>query len=123
LHERVNDEWSFVETQRHLLFAADVWLRRDAVGDPDGWHRLGMPPDLRTGQPDPNNVVERWGIDVFATPSCAEILAVRREYLSLVRDLAARLTPDELDRPTWCNPPWIPARASPDQDLLRRGDP
>ena len=44
LHERVGGEWSFVETQRHLLFAADVWLRRDALGAPDGWHRLGMPP-------------------------------------------------------------------------------
>ena len=109
LHERVNDEWSFVETQRHLLFAVDVWLRRDAVGDPDGWHCLGMPPDLRTGQPDANNVVERWGIDVFATPSCAEILAVRLEYLSFVHDLADRLTPEELARPTSCNPPWIPA--------------
>lgn len=109
LHERVNDEWSFVETQRHLLFAADVWLRRDAVGDAHQWHRLGMPPDLRTGQPDPNNAVERWGIDVFATPSCAEVLAVRREYLSLVRELADRLTPEELNRPTSCNPPWIPA--------------
>ena len=109
LHERVNGEWSFVETQRHLVFAADVWLRRDAVGDPDGWHRLGMPPDLRTGQPDPDNAVERWGIDVFATPSCAEILGVRDEYLHLVRELTDRLTTEAMQRPTSCNPPWIPA--------------
>lgn len=107
LHERVDGEWSFVETQRHLLFAADVWLRRDALGDPDGWHRLGMPPDLRTGLPDPDGAVERWGIDVFATPSCAEVLAVRGEYLQLIRDLADRLTPEDLRRPTSCNPPWI----------------
>lgn len=109
LHTSVNGEWSFVETNRHLLFAADVWLRRDAIGDPHGWHRLGMPPDLRTGQPDPDGAVERWGIDVCATPSCAEVLAVRSEYLDLVRDLAERLTPEELLRPTSCNPPWIPA--------------
>jgi hypothetical protein len=109
LHDRVNDEWSFVETQRHLLFAADVWLRRDALGDRDAWHRLGMPPDLRTGQPDPDGAVTRWGIDVFATPTCAEILDVRAEYLQLVRGLADRLTLEELARPTSCNPPWIPA--------------
>jgi hypothetical protein len=109
LHERVDDEWSFVETQRHLLFATDVWLRRDALGDPDGWHRLGMPPDLRTGQPDADNPVERWGIDVLATPSYAEVLAVRGEYLHLVGDLVDRLTPGELRRPTSCSPPWIAA--------------
>ena len=109
LHERVDDEWSFVETQRHLLFATDVWLRRDALGDPGGWHRLGMPPDLRTGQPDPDGAVERWGIDVFATPSYSEVLAVRGEYLELVGDLIDRLTLGELRRPTSCNPPWIAA--------------
>jgi hypothetical protein len=26
LYEQVNGEWSFVETQRHLLFASDSWL-------------------------------------------------------------------------------------------------
>ena len=109
LHERVDDEWSFVETQRHLLFATDVWLRRDALGDPDAWHRLGMPPDLRTGQPDPDGAVERWGIDVCATPSYADVLDARRGYLRLVGDLVDRLTPGELRRPTSCNPPWIDA--------------
>ena len=52
LHENVNGEWSFVETQRHLLFATDVWVRRSILDEPAAWHRLGMPPDLRTGQPD-----------------------------------------------------------------------
>ena len=28
LHERVNDEWSFIETLRHLVFATDAWRRR-----------------------------------------------------------------------------------------------
>lgn len=27
-HERVDGEWSFVETQRHLLFASDAWRVR-----------------------------------------------------------------------------------------------
>lgn len=27
-HERVDDEWSLVETLRHLVFAADVWMGR-----------------------------------------------------------------------------------------------
>ena len=35
LHERVDDEWSFVETLRHLICATDGWLQRmirQAVG-------------------------------------------------------------------------------------------
>jgi hypothetical protein len=109
LHESVDGEWSFVETQRHLLFATDVWLRRNAVGDCGAWHRLGMPPDHRTGQPDPDGGLARWGIDVFAVPSVDEILAVRDEYLRFIATLIDGLSPDELDGPTTCNPPWIPA--------------
>ena len=26
LHERVEDEWSFIETLRHLLFVSDAWV-------------------------------------------------------------------------------------------------
>ena len=26
LHERVDDEWSFIETLRHLVFATDAWV-------------------------------------------------------------------------------------------------
>jgi hypothetical protein len=28
LHESVNGEWSFVETQRHLIFVTDAWIGR-----------------------------------------------------------------------------------------------
>ena len=109
LHESVHGEWSFVETQRHLLFATDVWLRRDAVGDCDAWHRLGMPPDHRTGQPDPGGGLAAWGIDVFAVPSLDEILAVRDEYLRFIAALIDDLSPETLGGPTSCNPPWMPS--------------
>ena len=107
LHERVDDEWSFVETQRHLLFASDVWLRRNAVGDCGAWHRLGMPPDLRTGQPDAEGVLLDSGIDVCATPSAAEVLDVRGEYLRFIRALVDDLEPGQLERRAACNPPWL----------------
>src|SRR5690348_15303995 len=32
LYERVDDEWSFVETLRHLVMATDCWLRRMVKG-------------------------------------------------------------------------------------------
>jgi hypothetical protein len=119
LHENVNGEWSFVETQRHLLFATDVWIRRSVLDDPGAWHRLGMPPDLRTGQPDPDGVVGRWGIDVCATPSLDEVLDVRDQYLRLVRDVVDDLSPEKLGQPSAHNPPWVPpATAVPMSDCL-----
>ena len=40
-HERVDDEWSFVETLRHLVFATDAWASRTVLDDPMPYHRLG----------------------------------------------------------------------------------
>jgi DinB superfamily/Pentapeptide repeats (8 copies) len=40
LHERVDDEWSFIETLRHLLFATDAWLLRAFLGRSDPTRRL-----------------------------------------------------------------------------------
>ena len=34
LHERVRDEWSFIETLRHLGFASAAWVGRMVLGDP-----------------------------------------------------------------------------------------
>jgi len=50
LHERVDGEWSFVETLRHLVFATDAWVLRAVLGGPAPYHPLGlahseMPPD------------------------------------------------------------------------------
>ena len=43
LHESVGGEWSFIQTQRHLVFATDAWIRRAILGDPAPWHALGLP--------------------------------------------------------------------------------
>ena len=107
-HESVNGEWSFVETQRHLLFVTDVWIRRSILDEPGAWHRLGMPPDHRTGQPAGGGDVGQWGIDVWATPSLDEVLGARDEYIGLMRDVVDDLMPDSLDRASAYNPPWIP---------------
>jgi uncharacterized protein YjbI with pentapeptide repeats len=34
LQEPVGDEWSFIDTLRHLSFATDCWMRRAILGDP-----------------------------------------------------------------------------------------
>jgi hypothetical protein len=33
LHERVDEEWSFIETLRHLVFATDAWVKRAILGE------------------------------------------------------------------------------------------
>ena len=39
LDERVDDEWSFVETLRHLVMATDCWLRRMVKGIDHPFHQ------------------------------------------------------------------------------------
>lgn len=39
-YERVDDEWSFIETRRHLVFATDAWSSRTVRDDPMPYHRL-----------------------------------------------------------------------------------
>ena len=46
LHQRVDGEFSFVETLRHLLFATDAWLTRMVLRVPNAYHELALPPDL-----------------------------------------------------------------------------
>ena len=49
LHEQVDDEYSFVETLRHLVFATDAWASRTILDEPMPYHRLGFPPATRRG--------------------------------------------------------------------------
>ena len=43
LDQSVDDEWSFLETLRHLVFATDRWIIGPVLGEPEPFHRLGMP--------------------------------------------------------------------------------
>jgi len=99
LFERVDDEWSFVETLRHLVMATDCWLRRMVKGIERPYHPWGLAGSWLT---DPTAL----GIDPAANPSLDEVLDVRRERMDEVRQTIAGATPDELERV--CNPPQAP---------------
>ena len=43
LHESVDEEWSFIQTLRHLAFATESWVGRCILGDPSPWHPLSLP--------------------------------------------------------------------------------
>src|SRR5439155_18478403 len=78
LHGNVDDEWSFIQTLRHLNFASAAWVGRMVLGNPSPWHPLDLPWDEAPG----------WdGVpwDREAQPSLEEVLTVRRERQAMVR--------------------------------------
>ena len=90
LHESVNGEWSFIETQRHLVFATDAWIRRALLGDPSPWSPLGLPHDEMDDIPS----VPR---DREIRPSLDVVLAVRKERQATMREVFDKLTDDQLE--------------------------
>lgn len=92
-HERVDDEWSFVETLRHLVFATDAWASRAVLDDPMPYHRLGC-----THSSYPSTDATSIGIDVDARPSFDEVMQVRTDRMAVVRRVVDGLTDDELER-------------------------
>jgi len=89
LHERVEGEWSFIETLRHLVFATDAWVQRAILGNPSPWDPLDLPHDDMPGKPG----VPR---DRGVRPSLDEVLALRADRMAIVRRVLADLTDERL---------------------------
>lgn len=100
----VEDEWSFTQTLRHLVFATDVWLGT-TLGNAPTFHPWGLPfsefAEFVEGGAD------AFGLDLDAAPSYAQILAVREERVAQVREFLSTATPErlaeEVDGPPWAN--------------------
>src|SRR5215204_5495451 len=71
-HRSVNDEWSAVQTMRHLVFVHDSWFRRCCLGASGGFTPMGLAIDFVPDQ-------EEQGLDPAADSSLDEVLAVRDE--------------------------------------------
>lgn len=93
LHESVNEEWSFIQTLRHLAFATESWVGRCILGDPSPWHPLSLP--WSQMQPRPGVPQDR-----EARPSLDEALAVRLAAMTMMRQVVDGLTDEQLDRRT-----------------------
>jgi DinB superfamily/Pentapeptide repeats (8 copies) len=98
-HERVDDEWSFVETLRHLVFATDAWASRTVLDDPMPYHRLGY-----THSSYPPADAAALGIDLDARPSFDEVMEVRTDRMAVMRRIVDGLTDEELERPCMRSP-------------------
>jgi hypothetical protein len=106
LHERIDDEWSFAETLRHLVFAADRWVGWMILNKPMPYHPLGLP---QPGFPPADALA--LGIDLDARPSLTEVLQARDTRVALVRGIVDGLTDDDLDREC----PRLPAPGYPEE--------
>jgi hypothetical protein len=101
LHRGVDDEWSFIQTLRHLGFATAAWVERMILGKASPWHPLDLPWDEAPG----------WeGIpwDREARPSLDEVLALRRARQATVRQVMASLTDEQLASVVTCTEPGWP---------------
>jgi hypothetical protein len=92
-HERVDDEWSTVESLRHLVFVVDVWLSRQIRGEEDPFHPMGLPPSFIPPK------LPGSSIDPDARPTFEEASEALRGRLADLRTYVDTLTQEELDRP------------------------
>jgi DinB superfamily/Pentapeptide repeats (8 copies) len=94
LAEQVDEEWSFEQTLRHLIFITDAWASRTVLDEPMPYHPLGLPQSWY-----PAADAAALGINLTAQPSYAEILAARADRMAVVRGIVTSLTDAELGRP------------------------
>jgi hypothetical protein len=91
LRQRVDDEWSFLETVRHLVFVTDLWVSQRVFNSSGHFHPFGMPPSFIT-DPSP------FGIDLAANPSLDEVASARDDRMDIVRSLVRDLDNEGLRR-------------------------
>lgn len=113
LHRGVGDEWSFIQTLRHLNYARATWVDRMIRGDPAPWHELDLPWDEA-----PDGIGHVWDRD--ARPSLTEVLAVRDARSASVRGVLDSLTADRLaSTVTRTDPGWPQLTDFPFAECLR----
>jgi hypothetical protein len=93
LTQQVNEEWSFAQTLRHLVFITDAWASRTVLDEEMPYHPLGLPQSWY-----PPADAAALGIDLTARPGYAEILAARADRMAVMRRIVADLTDDSLGR-------------------------
>lgn len=79
---RVDGEWSFSETLRHLVHATDIWLGKAVLGHAEAdFHPLGL------GHGDSTSTAYAY----------ADVLAARADRAGMVREFLADVTAETLD--------------------------
>jgi len=87
LTQQVNEEWSFAQTMRHLVFITDAWASRTVLDEERPYHPLGLP---QSWYPAADGAA--LGIDLTAQPGYSEIMAARADRMAVMRHIVADLT-------------------------------
>ena len=93
LTQQINEEWSFAQTLRHLVFITDAWASRTVLDEEMPYHPLGLPQSWY-----PAAEAAALGIDLTAQPSYDEILAARADRMAVMRRIIAGVTDESLGR-------------------------
>ena len=113
LHRSVDEEWSFIQTLRHLNFATAAWVGLLINGNASPWHPLDLPWDEAPG----------WdGVpwDHEAQPSLDDVVAVRSDRQAMVRGVMESLTTERLASEVSSTAPGSPREESvPVKECLR----
>ena len=91
--ERVEGEWSFTETLRHLVFITDSWASRTILDEPAPYHRLALPQTAYAPAD-----VGALGMNIDAVPSWEEVLDTRADRIAVVRTIVDGLADADLGR-------------------------
>ena len=90
--ESVNDEWSAVQTLRHLVFVHDSWFRRCCLGSTGLFTPMGLGIESLPGR-------EEQGLDPSADPTLDEVLAIRDRQAAELESWLAAVTSERLEEP------------------------
>ncbi|MEU4294710.1 DinB family protein [Kribbella sp. NPDC026596] len=113
-YERVHDEWSFVETLRHLVFITDSWVSRTILDEPSPFHPLALPQTAYA----PADAAAL-GMELDAQPTYDAVKAARVDRVELVRRVLDGLTDADLGRPCLRSPaPGYPEEERPVGECL-----
>jgi DinB superfamily len=88
-HESVNDEWSAVQTLRHLIFVHDSWFRRCCLGSTDLFTPIGIGPTVEPYR-------QAHGLDLSLEPSLGEVATVRQAQAAELESWLESVTPEQL---------------------------
>ncbi len=91
-HERVDDEWSAVQSIRHLVLVLDLWLSKTVQGETDPFHPIALPPTFMPPK------LPGTSIDPDADPTFDEASDVLRQRLGRLGLYVSGLTSAELER-------------------------
>ena len=90
--QSVNDEWSAVQTLRHLVFVHDSWFRRCCLGSTAPFTPMGIGPSVEPYR-------DAHGLDLALEPSLDDVVAVRDEQAAELAAWLEAVTPEQLAAP------------------------